>query len=178
MSVTKKWPLVVIIVFVIVSMAFAVGCGGSKSETASSTSSGGNESKETVAEAKVKGEIYDTEKFSILAPDGWNKMDIPGGVQLYQGNDVLQVAVSGSNITEEDDKALLEDMSKQYNGTPLEEVSMFGMKFFKISFTASGSDQTMYSGVRNGEQVIIQVAGKDHANNETIKAMLESIKLK
>jgi len=90
----------------------------------------------------------------------------------------MQVSVSGSNVTEAEDKALLEGMSKQYSGTALEEVSMFGMKFFKTSFTANGSDQTMYSGVRNGEQVKIQMAGKDHQNNEAIKSMFSSIKLK
>jgi hypothetical protein len=192
MSVIKKWSIVAVVVIAIASMAFMAGCGGTKAETTSTTVSGGGEVKETAAEAgettakaeetkaasNVKGETYDTEKFSILAPDGWEKMDIPGGVQLYKGNDIMQVSVSGSNVTEAEDKALLEGMSKDYSGTALEEVTMFGVKFFKTSFTANGSDQTMYSGVRNGEQVKIQMAGKDHQSNEAIIAMLESISLK
>jgi hypothetical protein len=184
MSVVKKWSFIAIVIVAIVCMVFMAGCGGSKTESASTTASGGGEVKETSAAeetkaaSNVKGETYDTEKFSILAPEGWEKMDIPGGVQLYKGNDIMQVSVSGSNVTEAEDKALLEDMSKQYNGTALEEVIMFGVKFFKTSYTANGSDQTMYSGVRNGEQVKIQMAGKDHQNNEAIIAMLESISLK
>jgi hypothetical protein len=192
MSVVKKWSLVAVMIVVIAGMVFMAGCGGSKTESASTTASGGGEVKATAVEAgettaaaeetkaasNVKGETYDTEKFSILAPEGWEKMDIPGGVQLYKGNDIMQVSVSGSNVTEAEDKALLEDMSKQYNGTALEEVTMFGVKFFKTSYTANGSDQTMYSGVRNGEQVKIQMSGKDHQNNEAIIAMLESISLK
>jgi hypothetical protein len=192
MSVFKKWSLAVVVVVVIACMVSIAGCGSAKIESASTTASGGSDAKETKAEAgetaaaaeetkaasNIKGETYDTEKFSILAPEGWEKMDIPGGVQLYKGNDIMQVTVSGSNVTEAEDKALLEGMSKQYNGTALEEVAMFGVKFFKTSFTANGSDQTMYSGVRNGEQVKIQMAGKDHQTNEAIIAMLESISLK
>jgi hypothetical protein len=199
MSIIKKWSIVAVVIIAIASMAFMAGCSGSKAEPASSVASGNTEVKETIAEAKetaaeagettakaeetkavsnVKGETYDTAKFSILAPDGWEKMDIPGGVQLYKGSDIMQVSVSGSNVTEAEDKTLLEGMKTTYSGTALEEVTMFGVKFFKTSFTANGSDQTMYSGVRNGEQVKIQMSGKDHQSNEAIIAMLESISLK
>jgi len=189
MSLIKKVALIVGVITVLAMMALMTACGGGAkteattakaSEAAETTAAKASEAAETTAaaESNVAGETYEIDKFSILVPTGWEKMDIPGGVQIYKGNDIMQVSVSGSNVTEAEDKALLEGMSKQYSGTALEEVAMFEMKFFKTSFTANGSDQTMYSGVRNGEQVKIQMAGKDHQNNEAIKAMFASIKLK
>ncbi len=175
MTLTKKIILIVAVIAIIASMSLITACGGSKTEAKADSASG-----ETAAaqKAEVAGEKFDTEKFSILVPSGWEKMDISGGVQIYKGNDIMQVVVTGVNVTEADDKAGLESLKEQYSGTELEEVSMLGVKFYKTSFTANGVDQTIYSGVRNGEQVKIQMAGKDHANNEAILAMFESITLK
>ena len=175
MTFAKKIILIVAVIAIIASMSLITACGGSKTEAKAESASGQTEASQ---KAEVAGEKYDTEKFSILVPSGWEKMDITGGVQIYKGNDVMQVAVVGSNVTEEEDKALTEGTKEQYGGTELEEVTMFGVKFYKTSFTYSGVDQTIYSGVKNGEQVKIQMAGKDHANNEAIIAMLESITLK
>lgn len=176
-SFTKKILLLTLTTLVLIVMPLA-GCGGS----ASSESAGQADSAETTAAAaeEVKGEMIENDKFSMIVADGWEQMELSGaaGFQVYKGNDVIQVKVSGMNVTEEEDKTLLENMKEQYGGTDLEEVSMLGMKFYKTSFTASGVDQTIYSGVRNGEQVSIQMAGKDHQNNKDIKAMFESIKLK
>ena len=75
-------------------------------------------------------------------------------------------------------KEQVELLVKGLNGTAIEEVTMFGIKFFKTSDTVDGRDQTVFYGDRNGDVVIIAMTGKDHQNNVAIKAMLDSIKFK
>ncbi len=111
-------------------------------------------------------------------PDLWDEIDITDGAMVYTKDFSIVVTVSGSDVTESGDKVLLEDIAKQNNGTPLEEVSMFGVKLYKTSFMADDKDQTVYSGAWNGQQVKIELTGEDHQNNEIIKAVLESIKLR
>jgi hypothetical protein len=183
MSIIKKWSFVVVAIIAIASMAFMAGCGGSKSESASSTASGGSESKETVAESNVKGNIYETDKFSILLPDGWETTDLEPGVLIKPSNEedrFIMVQVNRNNVTEAEIKAEVEELIKTKPAfAPLTEVTMLGIKFFKISGIAeNGSEQTAYAGVRNGEKVAIVMGGKDHQNDKTLKAMLESIKFK
>ena len=168
-------------------MVFIAGCGGSKSESASSVTSGGNEAKETtketVAEAKVNGKTYETDKFSILLPDGWETTDMEPGVLIKPSNEedrFIIVQVTRNNVTEAEIKAEVEELIKtKPDFAPITEVTMLGIKFFKISGIAeNSSEQTAYAGVRNGEKVAIVMGGKDHQNDKTLKAMLESIKFK
>jgi len=149
--------------------------------------------KETVAASKVKGVIYETELFSILVPDGWVTEDVSAedlaaedlaaegsiGVVITKDKDVMQLSV----LVDIPDAATfskqqVELVVKGLNGTALEEVTMFGIKFFNTSYTLDGKDQTIFYGDRNGDVVIIAMAGKDHQNNVEIKAMLDSIKFK
>lgn len=174
MSIIRKFSFIIIVLITIVSIVFTTGCGVSGS-TSSDLSETGEYKQGTIVEG---GEIYDTEKFSILWPDRWDKIDITDGVLIYTKDFSVVVTVSGSDITESGDKALLEDIAKQNNGTPLEEVSMFGVKLYKTSFTEDDKDKTVYSGAWNGQQVKIELIGKDHQNNEIIKAVVESIELR
>jgi hypothetical protein len=176
----KRIAKLFLIAICIVTMVAIVGaftaCGGGDAKSGTVPKEEGAEVAETAAE--VKGTAAETDKFSMIVADGWEKMDITGGFQIYKGNDIIQVTVSGMNVTEDEDKSLLENMASQYDGTALEEVNMLGVKFYKTSFTYSGVEQTIYSGVKDGEQVKIQLAGKDHMNNADIMTMFESIALK
>jgi hypothetical protein len=149
------------------------------------------EVKETLSESKVKGETYETEKFSILVPEGWEAKDLPteGGVQVVitKNKDAMQLSVGGEppNYTEDIPDAAtfckkqIEYMAKSLNGTAPEEITMFGIKFFKTTYTLDGTDQTIFYGDKSGGDIVMMVmAGKDHQNNVEIKAILESIKFK
>jgi len=179
----KRITKLILVAVCILTMIAVIGtftaCGGSSAKAETSTKEEGGKAEEVQeTAAEVKGTQAETDKFSMIVVDKWEKMDISGGFQIYKGNDIIQVKVSGMNVTEEEDKSLLENTASRYEGTPLEEVNMFGIKLFKTSFTYSGVEQTFYSGVKNGEQVHIQLSGKDHMNNADIMAMFESITLK
>jgi hypothetical protein len=159
MSIKKKWAFIVIMTIAVASMVFLAGCGGSN----------------------VKGKIWENEKFSVLVPDGWETKDMEGGIQiqlLANNPFVMVIEITRNNVTEAEIKAELEEIVKSQNASPIEEVTMLGVKFFKTTLITETLDQTVYTGVRNGEKVAILLGGKDHKNNEEMKAMLESIKFK
>ncbi len=128
--------------------------------------------------ASLEGEQIETDGFSMTAPKGWNRMVIQGGVQLYRGSDVFQITVDGYNVSQEEDLALLQSLADQYDGTDITTVDMLGMTFYTTSFTALGVEQTFYSAVRDGEQIHIQLGGKDHNDNTELQGMLSSVRLK
>ncbi len=116
------------------------------------------------------------EKFQIAIAEDWIKTDIPNGVHLFKPNgDMLQIQMLADFVSDAEDKALLQALAEKYNGTPLEEVELLGIKFYKTTYSAYGKEMTFYSGVKSGEQVKIQISGKSYKDNDDMKAMLESI---
>jgi hypothetical protein len=198
MSVIKKLLPVLIVFIAIASMGALFECerdapralGQTRSEVKTSETVAA--AKETVAESKVKGVIYETELFSILVPDGWVTKDLSTegaiAVVITKGEDLMQLAVyispyytdkyPDTAAAEDYSKYLIENTVEQQNGTAIGEVKMFDVTFFKTSFTANGMDQTSFAGDKNGEVVNIIMGGKDHQNNAELKAMQESIKFK
>src|SRR5665647_1101592 len=97
MSAIKKWLPVLIVFIAIASMGALFGCGleslievGQTRGEVKATETVAA-AKETVAEAKVKGTIYETELFSILVPDGWvteglSAEDLPSGDVAAEGS--------------------------------------------------------------------------------------------
>jgi hypothetical protein len=182
MSQIKKWLPVLIVILAITGMAFMASCAP-KEEFQNRVTNGTSETapatKETVAESKVNGTIYETDKFSILQPDEWKVTDIAGGVLLEKGGDSLMVTVGDdTGSTEAFLKELVAKMAEQQNGTPVEEVTILGSKFFQTRCTIEGKDMTIAYGLTNGLVVNLAITGKDHPNNVEIKAMLDSIKFK
>ena len=180
MSEVKKWCFVVATIIAIAGMFLMAGCEEAK-ETVAETKVTAAEAKETVAESMIKGETYENSKFSITVPEGWViAYKTESSVWLNTKDEVfgIIVEISRNNVTEAEIKAEVEELIKSKNGTPLEEVTMLGVKFFITSVVDGSLDQTAYLGVRNGERVSIVLAGKDHKNNDEMKAMMESIKFK
>jgi hypothetical protein len=187
MSEVKKWCFIVVAIVAIACMFLMAGCEEAKEtvvdtkETVVESKEIVTESKVTLAESTIKGEIYENSKFSITVPDGWiisYKTD--NSVWLNTKDEVfgMIIEISRNDVTEADIKSEVEELIKSKNGTPLEESMMLGIKFFDTSVIDGSLDQTAYIGVRNGERVSIVLAGKDHKNNDEMKAMMESIKFK
>jgi hypothetical protein len=202
MNLIKKWLSVIVAIAAICFLIFMAGCtnyedwkaadpGKASAETAENIEKSKDttveaketaaEAKDTAAEAKISGEIYENAKFSVTVPDGWIiSYKTENSVWLNTGDEVfgMIIEVSGSNMTESAIKTEAEELIKSKNGTPLEEVTALGIKFFKTNVVDGTLDQTAYLGVRNGEKVAIILAGKGHQNNSEMKAMMESIKFK
>ncbi len=126
----------------------------------------------------IEGSTFDAQGFTILVPKGWESVKIDGGVQMYKGSDIVQVYIRGYNMTAGEDKGQTESNSKRYNGTQPEQIDIFGMRFWKTTYTAASVYQTSYLSMKNGQLVSVQAAGPDHDKNETIKGILNTLKFK
>lgn len=152
------------------------GCGGSKTQETDSGDS--PPSVESTEPQVIDGENLATDKFTVTKINGWEHMDVPGGFQIYKNSgEILQMQFLGNNVSEGEDKALLEGLKAQYGGTDLKEVELFGLNFYMTSYTANAVDQAFYSTVLNGEQIKLQVTGTTYETDKDIKAMVESIEI-
>ncbi len=116
------------------------------------------------------------EKFEITLAENWERRNIPGGVQIFgKTGEILQVQVHANNVTETEDKQLLEELVQKYNGSPIVQTQLSGIKFYTTTYTAYGKEQSFYSAVKNGEQIKIQMCGKCYETNADIKAMVDSL---
>jgi len=116
------------------------------------------------------------EKFEIKLAENWEKKIVPGGVQIFsKSGEILQVQVHSCNFTEDEDKKFLEELTQKYNGSPIVQFELVGLKFYTTTYTAYGKEQSLYSAVKNGEQIKIQMCGKCYETNADIKAMVDSI---
>lgn len=154
-------------------MAAVPGCsqGGTPSGTPGDTAN-------QASVPDIEGRTFDAQGFTIVVPKGWQSMKIDGGVQMYKDNDIVQIYIRGFNMTAGEDKIQTERNARQYNGTQPEQIDIFGMKFWKTTYTAASVYQTSYLSMKNGQLVSVQIAGNNHETNETIKGILGTLKFK
>jgi hypothetical protein len=135
----------------------------------------------TAEQAKVPGTVKESANFKILVPEGWEFMAFSDGtVQTYNKSMTYMVEAkkAGYNMTEKDVELLIGNLAKQYNGTPVEKVEMLGLSFFKTTYTANSSRQTMYNALKDGAKISITLMGPDHEKDATIQAVFKSVALK
>jgi hypothetical protein len=155
-------------------------------ETAAAAKETAAETEDTLSEWEVNGVICETDLFSILLPDGWKAEEVKteGSVIFSKGDfekggyAVMLQAGDDAGSTEAFLKELLAQTEKVGNGTPVEEVTIGGAKFFQSRGTFDGNYTTNAYGLTNGLVVRLAIMGKDHPNNVEIKAILDSIKFK
>ena len=124
------------------------------------------------------GTVYETKRFSITGAPGWDKMDIDGGIQLYKSDALLQICVRGYGLAEQDNIMIIESMLEMVDeASDITQVNMLGFDFYTATYTAFGMEQTIYAAILDGEQLSIQLGGKDHGTDEIMQAMLGSIEL-
>ena len=118
-------------------------------------------------------------KFEIALADNWEKLDIPDGVHIFKkSGEILRVQVHDNNVTEAEDKETLKELIDKYNGTPITQIELSGVKFYTTTYTAYGKEQSFFSAVKNGEQIQIQMCGRCYESNAEVKAMVDSIVFK
>ena len=167
----------VIVVVMIAAMLLVAGCGSKDATPAGDSGSG--DSPGAAAVPTISGERFETETVSMIVADGWDVMDINGGLQAYKGiSKAVEVWVRGSGLADDAGKKSMENFANNYGGTAVEEMEMFGLTFFSTTFEFSGMKQTKYGSVKDGQQIEITLAGEDHLEDEEIMGMFYSIEIK
>lgn len=117
--------------------------------------------------------------FTIAVEDGWETMDMLGGVQIYrQTGEMLQIQADGDGMAQGDDLPFLESVNKNYNGSGIRDEELLGIGFHAITYTVSGVNQCMYTAVLNGKLIRIQATGDSYDTLPDIKKMVESVSFK
>ncbi len=177
----ESWKALLVIIG-IAAMLLVAGCGGS--DDAASPEAAPEAADEAgdapAADApEVDGERHETDTVSMVIADGWDVMDIDGGLQAYKGNvAAVEVWVRGSGLSDDDAKKAIEKFAEDYEGTMLMEVDLLGLTFYHTYFEWSGTEQSKMSAYKDGARVEIGVVGPDHEDDEEIAGMIHSIILK
>ena len=116
------------------------------------------------------------EKFEITLAENWEKRIVPNGVQIIsKSGEILQILVLSNNITEAEDKIILQELAEKYNGSPIVRFELSGLNFYTTTYTAYGKEQSLFSTVKKGHQIKIQMCGKCYETNADIRAMVDSL---
>ncbi|PKP01885.1 MAG: hypothetical protein CVU11_13880 [Bacteroidetes bacterium HGW-Bacteroidetes-6] len=130
--------------------------------------------------AVIEGKIRGNSAFNLLVPTRWEFADFGNNaIQVcnIMGSFMVSLKKNGLNTTEQDEAALIALMSEKYNGTQVERVEFKGINWFKIVFDASGFHQSLFTAIKDGRKISIQLAGPDHESNEIIQAIFNSIEI-
>jgi hypothetical protein len=129
----------------------------------------------------VPGTVKESAHFKILMPEKWQSSSFADGtIQVYNAamTSMVEVKKAGYNMTEKDVEVLIGNLAKQYNGTPVEKVQVLGLTFYKTTYNAGSSHQTMYNALKGGAKISITLMGPDHEKDPTIQAVFASIEIK
>ncbi len=168
-----SWKVFVALLGVI-ALLFVAGCGGSDDGAAPEEAGEAPEAPAPAAPA-IDGERHETETVSMIIADGWDVMDISGGLQAYKGNSAVEVWVRGSGLSDDDARAAMESMADSYDGTDVVELENLGLTFYSTTFEFGGSEQTKMSAVKDGARIEIGVTGPGYQDDPEIIGMLDSI---
>ncbi len=128
---------------------------------------------------EIDGEIFETDNFSLAVPDGWEMMEVEGGVQVYKmSGEIVEVHFRGSGQSNDHAQQQTAAVAEQYGGSGPEEVAFLGNTFWMTSFTAADVPQASYLRMEDGVMVSVKIAGENFANNEEIQQILQSITFK
>ena len=159
-------------------IAFALGaCGDSRSQEQTAVPS--VPADEGMPKPMVEGEKFENDKFSITIANGWESMDIEGGVQIYKmSGEAVQVYFRGYNMSESEAESQSKGHAEQYGGTTPQEVEKWGKKFWTTTYTAMDLEQLSYLRIEDGVLISVSAAAKEIESNTDIIGMLESITFK
>lgn len=175
----KSLILTVIFVVLLVMLSGCAGKAAGQTAAANPQTTSPGSAEPSAATSSLAGELYESDKFTITVANGWEAMDIDGGVQIYKmSGEAVQVYFRGSNMSETEPKTQAESQAKQYNGTDPQEVERWGKSWWTTTYTAMDMEQLKYLRIEAGQLVSVSAAGQDIAGNPDIQGMLESIVFK
>ncbi len=163
--------------FIVVCVALClVGCQSSAQTSIADNSQPQNEASQS---AVSNGKTVENERFSILVPQGWEVMDVDGGVQIYKmSGEVFELHFRGLNMNDTEAQLQVESTAKQYDGTQPEQVGLLGKQFWTTTFTASNVKQVTNLCIEDGVMISVKYGGPDFEKNPEFQAILDSIVLK
>lgn len=177
----------ILFMIILLILASVTGCLGKSKDTSKTDVPGATQQpgekpgEDSPSAGNLEGELCEAEKFTIIAPKGWNILDLSvlGGYQLYRsGGEVIQVEFGGSNQRDAKAQNDVERFAEDYKGTEPVEIEMLGKKFWTTNYEYDGQNQTFYSRMEDGAQLSIQTIKGNYENNEEFKAILDSIVFK
>ncbi len=125
-----------------------------------------------------QGNLHETEYFNITIAEGFNTLEIQGGVQASRGRDAMEVWVRGHNLNESTAENQAKTLARNYYGSEPEVVQMLDLTFYCTSFEAYNLPQTICTAIKEGMQVQVGITGKNHAENAKLQGMVKSISMK
>lgn len=130
--------------------------------------------------AIISGTKVETDKFSVVVPDGWQKMDVNGGFQLYKDSgEIVEVHFRGFNQAQSRAKDVVEQQATANNGTPAKEIDLLGKKFWNTRYILSGVDQVLNASMDDeGIMISIKYGGPKLDSNPDYMAIVNSIEFK
>jgi hypothetical protein len=172
----NRWSLL-ILVLAMIALMLLPGCGSD--DSAAPSESGGDAPEPAADQPAISGDRHETDNVSMIIADGWEVMDIDGGIQAYKGmSRAVEVWVRGSGMGDDSARESIENFASNYDGTDVQEMNMHGLTFYYTTFDFSGMFQTKYSAIKDGQKVEITLAGEDHLNDGDTMGMFNSIVLK
>jgi hypothetical protein len=176
-----KKKIAVFMVCLLLAVTTAACAGLSKVDTDEQSQAEAGNTSEAVTQddqtAAMKGETFETENFSLIIPNGWEMMEVDGGVQIYKmSGEIVEVHFRGSGQGDDHAQQQVMSVAEQYNGSTPKEVEFLNKTFWTTSFTAAGVSQTSYLRIEDGVLVSVKIAGD--AQSKEIQGILQTIKLK
>lgn len=164
-----KKTLALILAAMFILFAFAA-CGGETDEKDKTTKAG-----DTTA-AAVQGTKIETAKFSMVVPDGWEKMDVDGGYQLYKmSGEIVEVHFRGFNQGETHAKLQVEGQAKSFSGSEAKEIDLLGKKFWNTTYTANGVKQVFNACIEDGVMISVKYGGPNLDTNPDYMKIVNSV---
>jgi len=169
-----KKTLALILAAMFILLAFAA-CGGEKTDDKDKTTKAG----ENTTAAAVQGVKIETDKFSMVVPDGWEKMDVDGGFQLYKmSGEIVEVHFRGFNQGATHAKLQVEGQAKAYSGTEAKEIELLGKTFWNTTITVNNVPQVFNACIEDGVMISVKYGGPNLDTNPDYMKIVNSVEWK
>ncbi len=135
----------------------------------------------TPAPSEIIGTKMDLDYMTITVIDGWSTMDVTDGIQIYKGNEVLQIDLQGSGVDEAYVETFIETAISTNDGTDMVTVNLWGEDFLGTTYESNGYDQIVYARLFNdaGQMLVVKLGGISADDiPDDIQAMMDSVVFK
>jgi hypothetical protein len=185
----KRFFVIVAVIMVMLMLASCSGAGNNDAE-ADQEANPVNEATVDVepaendsvendyAPVEIDGTDVELDYMTITVIDGWNTMEITNGIQIYKGNEVLQIDLQGMGVDEAYVETFIQTSINTNGGTDMVTVNLWGEDFLGTTYEVSGYGQIVYARLFNddGQMLVVKLAGVAADDIPVdIQAMMDSV---